>query len=111
MEDKIAVLERPNANSVHIDAAISGDEQWEIVFVFPNLDARDDFMDAVNKTDETGVTRPMRPFCAKFIRRWPYSGLNPSNVEDYGKLSPEQWDKEVVPNLIKALETFRRKTV
>jgi hypothetical protein len=108
MEDKIAVMEKPNATSVHVDAAISSDDQWEIVFVFPNLDARDDFMDAVHKTDTTGSTRPMRPFCAKFIRRWPYGGLNPSNIEDYGKLTGEQWDGEVVPRLIKALEAFRR---
>ncbi len=109
MEDKIAVLERPNANSVHIDAAISKDDQWEIVFVFPNLDARDDFMEAVNETNSTGVTRALRPFCAKFIHRWPYADLDPSKVEDYGKLNPpELWEKEIVPRLIKALEAFRR---
>jgi hypothetical protein len=110
MVDKIAVMEKSNANSVHIDAAISSDEQWEIVFVFPNLDARDDFMEAVDKFGTVGSTRAMRPFCAKFIRRWPFVGLDPSKAEDYGKIDPpELFEQEVVPRLIKALETFRRK--
>lgn len=109
MDDKIAVLERPNATSVHIDAAISSDEQWEIVFVFPNLDARDDFMEAADKFSSTGSTRALRPFCAKFIRRWPYAELDPSKAEDYGKLNPpEVFEKEIVPRLTKALEAFRR---
>ncbi len=109
MEEKIAVLERPNANSVHIDAAISKDDQWEIVIVFSNLDERDDFMEAADKMTSTGSTRALRPFCAKFIRRWPYADLDPTKVEDYGKLNPpELFEKEIVPRLTKALEAFRR---
>lgn len=86
------------------------DPAWDIKIELANMGEKDDFLTALHEGMETGVTADVYPWYAKFVRAWPFEGLNPNSVDDYRKLSFAQW-RELDARIGKAMHSFREQGV